>query len=74
MSRTSVIVTPSALFRRKQAVDSCEQVLVAPRAHLDHGNTGRGMRNEHREQPVALARSESGYIGSDVEYAAMLTG
>ena len=50
----AMAVAIQALLSWKQAVEGGHQVVVRPRADLHDDEAGRGVRDEHRQQPVLI--------------------
>ena len=58
MTGAAVLVTPPTWLRREQFVDGCDEILITPRPHFDHGDTGGGVGNEDRQQAGLELRTE----------------
>jgi hypothetical protein len=50
-----VAVPIPSVLAWQQAVESVQQVVVGARPHLEDDEAGRGVRDEHRQQPIARA-------------------
>lgn len=74
MARAAVLMTPTPPLGRKDLINGTEQVVIAPRPDLDHGDTGRGVRNEHREQPIVAGGGEPRHVRCDVYDAGTAPG
>ena len=51
----SMTVPVQPLVAGQQPVERREEIVVGAGADLDHDEAGRGVRDEHRQQPVAAA-------------------
>lgn len=67
MSRAAVLMAPPSWFRRKQIVDGRGEILITPGAHLDHGQTGSGVRHENRQQAGLELGTKPGEVRCDIE-------
>ena len=73
----AVAVTVQAFLAREQAVECGHQIVVRARADLHDDEAGRGVRDEHRQQPVLAARRvgrERGAVPGQVEQPASVAG
>ena len=72
VARRAVAVPVEPVLARQQPVERVEQVVVGPRADLDHDQPGRRVRDEDRQQPVVRldVRQERGAGRGQVGQAA----
>ena len=61
----AMAVTPSVI-PRKQLIEVLDQVTVGSGARLENCDPRRGVRNEHRHQPVAPTPQESRHPAGDI--------
>ncbi len=57
---TAVAMTVQGVVAYSDPIEQIEQIRVAACSGLDDRNAGRGMRDEDREEPVALVMREGG--------------
>lgn len=74
MARSAVLVTPPRRVGRQEAVDGIQDVGVASGPGLEDRNSGGGMRDEHRNEPVALVTAEVGDLPGEIERPGPVAG
>jgi hypothetical protein len=74
MTGTAMVMTPTPVGCGQQPIYGCEQVAVTSGPGFDDGHTRRGVRDEHRDQPVTTPLGEPGNITRQVRHLRMIPG